>query len=986
MKLRTLTAILIGLCLAVATAQAQNAQPGGTAKNDAKTKTIIILVDYSGSMAALEDTNEPFTCHLLKLAELSGEPVAFTVIFFGGDGVQVFPAKGGPTTGHKSLHHDLAKNWPRPKGETPLDAAMQEAVRIVGSLPRGSDVSVILLTDGEPDSGYLRPEAFPEVKAEIDRMVKAIQAKGYPPAITQQLLARFEKETQDPPTEVFKRLYLIQCKAEFNKTLDHAKALKQAKVRLVSVDYVGGIAALKQIHDAAGGKENDLVVVHPASTVIAKLHKLGLTAMPRVVVQDPVFLPEDSKAYERSIPLKFDPIGDRALVTLVFEKPVADFGKHLLLEVSFDGNTYSFSEKNEEPARILSFDGAGKVATAHLVLDRLPADRQVTVTLKSPSLSMTMPALSVYAHLRVGKDIVAQFRPHHAPADAAGPFRISPNQEVRWIAAFRSKENSKPYAMKSIEAIFKNVHTGEEFRLETHLDPQVAFTFASEPARVPRGTYDVTLQTVLESGASITTLLPRHVQSELAEECIALEITQKTNKDAEYFSFQPGHVDFGEIGDDRTGGKVAVIVRSMGVPFDIPVEVSVESLVDSQGKSPKVPWIIPDRKNILLKPGRPEVVFLSVNVPKEIEEELSDGLFKGQLSFVRKDLGEPMPVKRFQSIAGVPDDEPPDLISFTLRRPKLEVRAPRCLRNSLRTDKDNRVVLPIRETIAKPFARTVTLTVLHTSVVARQVTVLTEATFVDTDGRQIPFVRLVPVDPDKHTCEVGPGQSAQWTFRFEADESFDLRKATGRMVVSGPGLPTTHITVEILPRASLLGRTWQLSLWILGVVMVILMLLALIRFWRAWKFREGNEVAVTEARPLAGFFQIKATGKNQITLQPQRPIMYGYGDEPKKRLSENGPLTVKSDSLSPSKPLVIEERTSDGSEGWIITLHEIFFDPAEIRGEITSAPAQFAEASRNWRQVRRWFLLAIGSMLAAAMFFTPSVVCVAQWIYDFFCF
>src|SRR5207253_1834049 len=116
-----------------------------------------------------------FTCHLLKLAELSGEPVSFAVVFFGGDGVQVFPAKDGPTTAHKALHHDLVKHWPKPKGGTPLDAAMQEAVRISGTLPRGTDVSVILFTDGEPSSGWLRPEAFPEVKTEIDRLVKDIQ-------------------------------------------------------------------------------------------------------------------------------------------------------------------------------------------------------------------------------------------------------------------------------------------------------------------------------------------------------------------------------------------------------------------------------------------------------------------------------------------------------------------------------------------------------------------------------------------------------------------------------------------------------------------------------------------------------------------------------------------------------------------------------------------------------------------------------------------
>src|SRR6185295_13923463 len=126
------------------------------------------------------------------------------------------------------------------------------------------------------------------------------------------------------------------------------------------------------------------------------------------------------------------------------------------------------------------FDSAGKVATAHLVLEKLPVNGQVSLNLRSPAMSMAVPACDVYVHLRLAKNILPQFRPHHARPDSMGPYRLSPNQEATWIAAYRSKDNAKPYPVKSIEAVLKNVHTGAEVRLPTQLDPQTAFTFISD--------------------------------------------------------------------------------------------------------------------------------------------------------------------------------------------------------------------------------------------------------------------------------------------------------------------------------------------------------------------------------------------------------------------------------------------------------------------------------------------------------------------------
>src|SRR5205807_2374168 len=95
-------------------------------------------------------------------------------------------------------------------------------------------------------------------------------------------------------------LYGIQVRAEFQKVLGHAAALKQAHARFVSVDYVGNIAPLKEIHEAAGGRAEDLVMATPPSSVISKLHALGLLSLPGVAAQKPQRFEKDPKSFETS--------------------------------------------------------------------------------------------------------------------------------------------------------------------------------------------------------------------------------------------------------------------------------------------------------------------------------------------------------------------------------------------------------------------------------------------------------------------------------------------------------------------------------------------------------------------------------------------------------------------------------------------------------------------------------------------------------------
>src|SRR5205807_595101 len=158
------------------------------------------------------------------------------VIFFGGNGVMVVGDNGLPTAAYRTLQNQLLKDWPKPEGFTPMDEAFEQVVRITSGLPKGTEVTALLFTDGQPDSGRLR-------------------------------------------------------------------------------------------HEAAGGKPDDLVLAHPTVTAFAKLHARGLTALPNILVRKPLQFAPDPNAFERTYPIKLDQVGNRTLITLVFEPGIADFEK-----------------------------------------------------------------------------------------------------------------------------------------------------------------------------------------------------------------------------------------------------------------------------------------------------------------------------------------------------------------------------------------------------------------------------------------------------------------------------------------------------------------------------------------------------------------------------------------------------------------------------------------------------------------------------------
>lgn len=978
-----ISSLVLAALLGDALALAAPPQAGGAPAGPAAETSLLFLVDFSESMADLEDTTQALITHTIKLAELSGKQIKIAVIFFGGNNeVIVVGDHGMPTAAYKTLLGDLRKNWPKPRGATPFDSAMQLTVKIATALPRNADLSVVLLSDGQPESGMIRPEAFPEIRAEIDRQMKALQSKhqNHPPAIVQQVLARHERVLRDPRTAEGAKLYTLQLEAEFKKTLEHAGALKKAGVRFLSVDYAGGLPELKQIHEAAGGKADDLILAKPATTALARLHARGLTTLPNVIVQQPLAFAAEPGVFEKEFKIKLDPVGERAVVTLVFDSGIPNFDKHAVLEATVAATKVAFSISDEDPSRTLSFDSAGKLVAAHLQLDALPPDGQVSLAYRSPGQTWPVPSGTLYVHLRIAADLTAVFRPAHVAAEAIAPYRLAPKHPGTWIGGLSSKSTAKWCPLQSLEAVVHNRHAGSQLRIDLQPDPKTVRMFASEPTLIPAGTWDVELHLVLETGARIVIKLPQHILSQEGEECLTLEITQKAGTQTEHASHSRGHCDFGELGDACTQRMIDVLVRSRGFDYPIAVTASVDPFTDAQGTAPKKPWLTCSPAKLHLQPGRAERLRLTVRIPAAIEEEIVDGPFQGVLQFVRTDTGETLTTQRFQRIAGVSDDEPVNRIACTLRRPRLQVSAPRCLfRNAMQTRTDGASVLTIRVSVGQPFRRQVDVAVTHDSTLPRTVTVRPSGILRDPAGKDIPSVRLVLSESCPLTQEVPCGGSATWTFLFEIDHDPNLQQALGELDLSAPGLQPVHVAVEVFSRQPLLGSLMQRALWGLAAVLAVLGVVSLVRWLRARRFQEGGDIIITPERPLAGLLTLKPGRRGRPSLVAQEPLRIGQQrDSSHTPLGANRVLPVSVERLTPADPLIV----STQDKAVRVALTKFYDDPPEVHGEILEAPEHMEQAVLQARRTFRRFCLAGTAVVLAVTLLSPTVLPAAQWLVD----
>jgi hypothetical protein len=977
-----LTAIILLLSITASSVAAAPKSPPKPAS------VLLIMVDYSGSTALLNPphTMQASVVHLVNLAEFSGQPVAIAVVFFGQGGVRVVGDKGGmPTLAYAALRQELLGSWPKPAGETPMDEAFQATLKLARTAPRGAPISVVLMSDGQPESGRLRPQDFPEIAQEMARHREAVVKKyqGFPPEILQHYLRQLEAEWSTPGTEAFKQLYDRQVRAEFQTTLQHAAALAKEKVRFVTVDFGGGIPQLREIHQAAAGADRDLVATSP-NAVTGKLHELGLTALPRVVLAPVQFYDAQSDSFDRSIELLLDPIADRGMLTVEFSPAIPDFASQAFLKARVDGSESAFTLGNTAPQRLLALDAKGNVATATLLLDAIPKDGRVTIQFQSPKASLHVPGCTVYTYLRLPPNVSVAFRPSTAEAESLAPHRVSASHAVAFTCALRTEAEPKPYPLRSMEAVLLHTGSRQPVRLDMHPDPASPGAFTSDEVTLTPGCYDVETHIVLPSGAKFSLTLPRQLESQLRDEAVAVEVLQPLADSPE--ATKPlGSIAFEPVGDEITTRSLVVVLRSLEIDYPLTLVPSV-TLADPQGTVPRQQWISFDKPRVVLQPGRAEPLRLTLALPKEIEEAIRDSRFEGKLSLMRTDTHEPVPLRRYRKISGVPDDEPVEQITFTLARPRLLPSVWYALRNRLKVCSDDRIECRVNVSIGQPFQRRVTIQVSHQSVLARSVTVLASGAFTDANGRYVPQVRLTPIEAAESTLEIAPGQTGCWEYEFAMDEGCGVDKAFGTLDILSPGLQPQRISVVTSRRNPLLEARVRLACALLIGISLLLAVRALYRRLRAGRLRTGAQHVLTPQRPLAGLLSLEVGRQGTLHVISSEPMtVQGKEDYRPKLIPARRPAIVGVAAVNPARPLALTVQPAGGRPACEILVLECLSSPdgePELYVEVSSGEEADREMGRQGRVLRRCLGLAVVCAIVAVTLHYPLVLAAAQWVYD----
>jgi len=944
------------------------------ADNDDKAaEYIIILYDGSQSMGMLPepDTAQAFITELIHVASISRRPVKIAVILFNGNGVKVLgDDKNMPTAALASLHKKVLQEWQEPFGPTPQDGALQECVRMVQAVPSEANVTVINFGDGHPESGRLRPDDFEEVREMIDRRIESIRKLAYPPRTTQQLIDRFLAAVKTPGTEEWKEVYeKVQRKAEFELCKRHAAVLKGAKVRFISVDFAGGIEPLREIHQSAGGLDADYLIVQPANTVIKRLHDLRVTQLDGIVVPRPVHLPADQSTFQKAYEHLLDKVGEAALVTVVFHRSIEDFADHCELSIDAGGATYTFDTQNSDPNAILSFDSAGKVATATLVLPSMPTDGRVTIRFRSPGSSMHPPEMTIYTHLRLSSDLEPVFRPEHVPPDQRPPFTLDPNRAVKWLAWIGVKDDPKPIPLGGIEPVWKNRSDGRTIRIELEEDQQTPGIFRSaNKSRIPAGQFDLDVTYILDSGAQFRLKIPMHLQSQRSDEYIAIEIDQSSRSS--------DHFAFGEVGGTVRECEVKALIRSMNLDYPVAFEFVVVGLADANGKPPQNQWVYLTRKQMTLQPGRAYPLTLKLRLPDLIEDALEDGQYTARLQCRRVDLDAVMDLRPLRDLTST-GARTVDEITLSLHRPTFSLRVPRGPKDQLEQRQD-RLRLPLRVDFG-PFCRSVVICVGHDSNEPRDVELTVAGTFQDANGRDVPSdkVSLVLTEGSEATQEVEPGDEA--TFRLLLDVREPLNCQTV-LRFSGAGLRTLEFPVVVEPRRKLLGATVRKASYGIGLMILPLAVLALVRRMRAAPYGAGNQCTLTPTRPFQDI-TVEAGRRNRARLFFKR--LWNMRRERERREKPvRSPLPVSDSEIQPGNAMILTEQEADGMQ---IALRDYYVtDDAtpEIHLDIIEAERFDREIARHGKSFRRRLLVAMTCGFLGYFFFTAPVIRAAQYIFD----
>ena len=937
---------------------------------------LIFLVDRSNSMSQLSpaETEQAVIKHAIDAASLAGQNIQVLIICYGRDGITVFGEDGRPTVAYESLLKQLFERWPAAEGGTPMDATFEKLLEIVNDLPDDARKTVVLITDGEPDSLMLRPDVFPTIRAIIAAKREAVIKKGagFSASVQQELLRQFEQPLSDPSTKEWKTLYDQQLPLEFQKTLEHAKALKLEGVRFLTVDFVNN-PRTAEIHNAAGGVAEDLIVTSP-NDVITKLHERKLTALPRLMQLPSLVQDTDPQAQEREVEVKPEPIAEAILIVMEFQPAIPDFFLNSTMQAQYGGRTFDFNPNAAAAETSVAVDGDGGVATLTLKLDELKSDQPLTLVWESTTGNLTAPGCRIHTFMRIKENLKADFRPSFVPIDVAPPYKISSSNSVEFTFGFQNSDASEIVEVSEVEAVFRNKRgLGQPVRTSMKKDPKHPEHVVSDGVKLAAGTYDVQLHIRLPSGVDLEMTLAGHLEVSLRDEAITVELPFALDK-TELVSESRSHIDFGEPGDEASSSTKLMYLRSKDLEYPITVKLDGR-LADSEDTIPTGQWLKFQPAEVTLEPGKAVPVKVTLSLPAEIEPGILDGGFEGKFTATLKDTDVALPVFRFKSVANVSDDEPVDRLSFVLRRPHVMIRVPYAMREWSNGNSEIRVPIDIRP----EFSRIVQVWVRHTSRVTRSITVAPSQMVHDHEGKAIPQIRLIPVDGTSLTRDIAKDEWARFDFIIESDADAKTDLAEGLLEIYGPFVVTQSVKVEIRSGSPMLESTIWFLLVLIAMIAFVFAAKRFLRYLKLRRLTTGNEYLVTPEKSLEGLLAVRQSG-SRIELIPQIDLQSSDRISGRIRnIPASTPIPIKTEDIE-TRPLVL--RIPGEQQGTVKISDVAIIDGGEpeVRIEIESG-GDFDDAAKTLRKhaLRYSGMCSLACILVASMG-KPYVVRIMQWL------
>ncbi|MEP3479759.1 MAG: vWA domain-containing protein [Fuerstiella sp.] len=940
---------------------------------------LLVLADRSDSTRSWDPPEQTLAVlrHVVNVASLTDRQIDVAVITFGNT-VQVFgDEQGRPTAAFDTLLARLEKNWPEAGGGTPLDSAFEKAVQLYRQAQ--CRTTIILLTDGQPASGFLQPDRFSEVRQKIDTMRELVVNRYVEDGMTflTRKLKSFDDDLENPESDLFQKLYLTQQKAEVQLVLKLAKQLNQSNVRFITFDH-SGIEILEEIHSTAGGRVEDFVRTEPGN-LLPSLNEVF--TLPGVVQAQPIQLEADDSVCESELQIKTDPIAQSIYTAIEFRPAITDFAAHCELSIETAGGILQFDPFNSTAETSLGRNGVGSVVTANMRLSFIPDGEELTVRWLSPNGTMTSPAATAYTYLKLRDDVVADFRPVHLPMDHRPPFDVAAEQLFAYSFALRTRDNKEQFPIESAEAVLRSRST--VIRLPMSASQKHPGTVVSEDKSLPPGTWDVEVNVRTESGLDLRLSLPQHLTTSLRDRKILMRLPLGASDETQVSDSQ-SHLNFGLLNDAQTTRTLEFLVSPDG--FDLPVEVEfTASFVDAEGNNPSQSWVSFRKQKMTLRPGKTETQQVTIALPDEVDGSIIDGLLSGGIEVRLSDSGMRLPIERSEVIADG-NDIPPEQITFELKRPTLTVELPWAGRNRIEeTRYGEQAILNID--INTGFTREVEFVVFDNGNVEKQLRLLPGSSVVDKNGAVVGTLRLGSTAQSEVMQTLAPGEQVTWTLRLEVDPDHVVEEASTHIDIAGDGIAHRRIPIRIFQRQPLLNGLVEWTVWSLlgGLVLYLIRMLA--RRRQLNRLTTDAEPVLTERRGLSGILSLETLGPGVVALVP---------DVPMERLSESGSVFR---NFQPGQPIRLQQNTEDDAvlirvpqvdvprdDDDPLTFEVVTIDANDDRPEVEIAildGGHFDDQNRRCtRRLSAAFVLAMLLVGLGLRLDEPSVITSLQWYHD----